>query len=175
MTNFIVGDTLQIGSDTATITAVGTQSSSTTLFAPAAVGDTNVKLASTNGLAAGDALRLGDQTVTITNVGTQGRATTLSTAAAAGATNIRVASVTGLVPNSDITVGGQPARVVTVGTQGANGTGLTLAEPLATAVAAGSPVRYDGTGVTFTPALTAAQAPVRPCSRRAPASRSTLR
>ena len=157
VTNFVVGDTIQVGSQTATITAVGTQARSTTLFAPAAVGDTNVKVAATTGLAAGDALNVGDQTVTITNVGTQGRATTLSTAAAAGATNIRVASVTGLVPNSDITVGGQPARVVTVGTQGANGTGLTLAEPLANAVAAGGPVRYDGTGITFTPALTAAQ------------------
>ena len=132
-------------------------------------------MAATTGLAAGDALNVGDQTVTITNVGTQGRATTLSTAAADGATDIRVASVTGLVPNSDITVGGQPARVVTVGTQGANGTGLTLADPLANAVAAGGPVRYDGTGITFTPALTAAQGAGATVLRLAPVSRSTLR
>ena len=99
---------------------------STTLFAPAAAGDTNVKVAATTGLAAGDALRVGDQTVTITNVGTQGRATTLAAAAAAGATNIKVASVTGLVANSTITVGGQTRTIATVGTQGANGTGLTL-------------------------------------------------
>ena len=109
VTNFIVGDTIQVGTATAKITAIGTQSRTTTLFAPAAVGDTNVKVAATTGLAAGDELRLGDQTLTISNVGTQGRATTLSAAAAAGATNIRVASVTGLVPNSTITVG-RPER-----------------------------------------------------------------
>ena len=127
VTNFVVGDTIQVGSATAKITAVGTQSRTTTLFAPAAVGDTNVKVAATTGLAAGDELRIGEQTVTITTVGTQGRATTLAAAAAAGATNLRVASVTGLVANSTITVGGQTVQVTTVGTQGANGTGLTLA------------------------------------------------
>ena len=158
VTNFIVGDTLRVGSETARITAVGTQSRTTTLFAPASAGDTNIKVAATTGLAAGDALRVGGESVTISNVGTQGRATTLSTAAAAGATNIRVASVTGLVANSTITVGGQTAQVVTVGTQGANGTGLTLAAPLANAAAAGAPVRYDGTGITFAPALASAYA-----------------
>ena len=50
--NFIVGDTLRIGSDTATITAVGTQARSSTLFAAAPAGATNVKVAATTGLAA---------------------------------------------------------------------------------------------------------------------------
>src|SRR3954454_6335567 len=53
--NFVVGDTLRIGSDTATITAVGTQARSTTLFAAAAAGATSVKVAATTGLAGGDA------------------------------------------------------------------------------------------------------------------------
>ena len=53
---------------------------------------------------------------------------------------------------------GARRHVATVGTQGANGTGLTLAAPLASAAANGTAVRYDGTGVTFTPALTAAHA-----------------
>src|SRR6185295_15351483 len=86
--NFVVGDTLRIGSQTATITAVGTQARSTTLFAAAAAGATNVKVAATTGLAVGDALRVDGETVTITAVGTQGRNTTLSAASTAGATNV---------------------------------------------------------------------------------------
>ena len=130
----------------------------TTLFTPAAAGDTNLKVASAANFVVGDTLTLGGASVKITAVGTQGRATTLAAAAAAGATNIRVASVTGLIANSTITVGGQSVQVTAVGTQGASGTGLTLAAPLPEAAASGAAVRYDGTGVTIDAPLTAAQA-----------------
>ena len=48
--------------ETATITAVGTQARSTTLFAAAPAGATNVKVAATTGLADGDALRVDGET-----------------------------------------------------------------------------------------------------------------
>src|SRR5919109_3632530 len=50
--NFVVGGTLRVDDETATIAAIGTQSRNTTLFAPASVGDTNAKVASTTGIAA---------------------------------------------------------------------------------------------------------------------------
>jgi alpha-L-rhamnosidase len=111
--NFIVGDTLRIGSQTATITAVGTQARSTTLFAAAAAGATNVKVAATTGLAAGDALRVDGENVTIASVGTQGRTTTLSAAAAAGATNVKLASVTGMAAGDPIVVDGESGTIET--------------------------------------------------------------
>ncbi|WP_157592504.1 alpha-L-rhamnosidase C-terminal domain-containing protein [Solirubrobacter soli] len=156
--NFIVGDTLQIGSQTATISAVGTQARSTTLFAAAAAGATNVKVAATTGLAAGDTLLVDGESVTISAVGTQGRATTLSAATAAGATNVKVASVTGMAAGDPIVVDGESGTIQAVGTSGATGTGVTLAAPLANAHASGAAVQDLGTGVTFAPALTAAHA-----------------
>ena len=77
--NFVVGGTLEVDDETATIAAVGTQSRSTTLFAAAAAGDTNIKVASTTGIAAGDTMRIDTagttESVTVTNVGTQGPGT----------------------------------------------------------------------------------------------------
>ncbi len=156
--NFIAGDTLRIGADTATITAVGTQARSTTLFAAAAAGATNVKVATTTGLAAGDALRVDGETVTIATVGTQGRNTTLSAATTAGATNIKVASVTGMAAGDPIVVDGESGTIQTVGTAGAAGTGVTLTAALANAHASGAAVQDLGTGITFAPALAAAHA-----------------
>src|SRR4051794_5394756 len=95
--NFIPGQTLKLDSETATITAVGTQSRSTTLFAAATAGDANVKVGATTGIAVGDTLRIDTgsalESVTVSSVGTQGRNTTLAAAAAAGATNVKLASV----------------------------------------------------------------------------------
>jgi hypothetical protein len=160
--NFVVGGTLRVDDETATIAAVGTQSRNTTLFAPASAGDTNVKVASTTGIAAGDIMRIDTggttESVTVTNVGTQGRTTTLADAAAAGATNIKVGSVTGMSAGDTIHVDTGASRetltIATVGTSGATGTGLTLTSPLGAAHAAGVPVQDLGTGISFTPALT---------------------
>jgi alpha-L-rhamnosidase len=162
--NFVVGGTLQVDDETATIAAIGTQSRSTTLFSPASAGDTNVKVASTTGIAVGDGMRIDTggttESVTVTNVGTQGRNTTLAAAAAAGATNIKVASVTGMSAGDTIHVDTGAARetrtIASVGTSGANGTGVTLTNALSAAHAAGVAVQDPGTGITFTPALTSA-------------------
>jgi hypothetical protein len=162
--NFVVGGTLQVDDETATIAAIGTQSRNTTLFSPASAGDTNVKVASTTGIAVGDGMRIdtggATESVTVTNVGTQGRNTTLAAAAAAGATNIKVASVTGMSAGDTIHIDSGAARetrtIAGVGTSGANGTGVTLASALEAAHAAGVAVQDPGTGITFTPALTSA-------------------
>ena len=158
VSNFVVGDTLKVDNESATIAAVGTQSRSTTLFSAAAAGATNVKVAATTGIAVGDTLRVENESVTVTTVGTQGRATTLSAAAAAGATNVKVASVTGLTAGDTLIVDGESATIQTVGTAGATGTGVTLTAPLAAAHASGAAVQDPGTGISFTPALASAHA-----------------
>jgi hypothetical protein len=136
----------------------------TTLFSPASAGDTNVKVASTTGIAVGDIMRIDTggttESVTVTNVGTQGRNTTLAAAAAAGATNFKVGSVTGMSAGDTIHIDAGAARetrtIAGVGTSGANGTGVTLTSALDAAHASGAPVQDPGTGITFTPALTSA-------------------
>ena len=162
--NFVVGGTLKVDEETATIAAIGTQSRNTTLFVPASAGDTNVKVASTTGVAVGDNMRIDTggttESVTVTNVGTQSRNTTLAAAAAAGATNIKVGSVTGMSAGDMVHVDTGAARetrtIANVGTSGADGTGLTLTSPLDAAHAAGVPVQNPGSGITFSPALTSA-------------------
>jgi hypothetical protein len=164
--NFVVGGTLEVDDETATITAVGTQSRSTTLFAPASAGDTNVKVASTTGIVAGDTMRIDTadttESVTVANVGTQGRNTTLAAAADAGATNVKVATVTGMAAGDTLNVDTGAAlesrTIASVGTAGPNGTGVTLTTGLSAAHASGTTVQDLGTGITFTPALTSAHA-----------------
>ena len=160
--NFVVGGTLKVDEETATIAAVGTQSRNTTLFSPASAGDTNVKVASTTGIAVGDIMRIDTggttESVTVTNVGTQGRNTTLAAPAAAGATNIKVGSVTGMQAGDTIHIDTGAARetrtIASVGTSGAGGTGVTLTSALDAAHAAGVAVQDLGTGISFSPALT---------------------
>jgi hypothetical protein len=160
--SFVVGGTLRVDEETATIAAVGTQSRSTTLFSPASAGDTNVKVASTTGIAVGDIMRIDTggttESVTVTNVGTQGRNTTLAAPAAAGETNIKVGSVTGMSAGDTIHIDTAAARetrtIASVGTSGASGTGVTLTSALDAAHAAGVPVQDLGTGISFAPALT---------------------
>jgi alpha-L-rhamnosidase len=126
--NFVVGGTLEVDDEAATIAAVGTQSRSTTLFAAAAAGDTNVKVASSAGIAAGDTMRIDTagttESVTVTSVGTPGPGTGITFTPALTAAHAAGAAVLGL------------------------GSGVTLTAPLASGHAAGAPV----TGVT--PVLT---------------------
>jgi hypothetical protein len=140
----------------------------TTLSAPSAVGDVNIKVGGVGNFVVGGKLRVDDEEATIAAVGTQSRNTTLAAAVAAGATNIKVASVTGMAAGETVHVDTGDARetrtIASVGTSGANGTGLTLTSPLNAAHAAGAPVQYLGTGITLTAPLTqahAAGAPVR--------------
>ena len=106
VTNFAAGAPLTIGTQTVTITTVGTAAgAATTLFAPAAAGDTNVKTTSVNGFTAGQPALIDGEIRTVTTVGTQGRATTLAAAAAAGDTNVKVASVTGFGVGDTLIVG----------------------------------------------------------------------
>ena len=106
VTNFAAGAPLTIGTQTVTITTVGTAAgAATTLFAPTAAGDTNVKTTSVNGFTAGQPALIDGEIRTVTTVGTQGRATTLAAAAAAGDTNVKVASVTGFGVGDTLIVG----------------------------------------------------------------------
>ena len=81
--------------------------------------------------------------------------TTLAADAAAGATNIKVASVTGRQVGDVLDVGGENVTVTSVGTAGAAGTGLGVTA-LGADHAAASPVVFHGSGLSFTPAVTAA-------------------
>ena len=162
------------------ITQVTPPADNTTLVAPVSSGATVVKLASVTNLYPGDTINIdsgsGMESRKVTAVGTAaGPATTLAAPAAAGDTNIKVASVGRACNAGGSCVGttsfivGQPlliddgaaqevVTVTSVGTQGATGTGVTFTPALTAAHAAGATVRDAGTGVTVTPALTSAHA-----------------
>ncbi len=104
----------------------------TTLVAPAAAGDTNLKVASITGLASGQALTLdtgaAQETVTVGTVGTApASATTLVVPAAAGDTTVNVASVTGYAAGAAITIEGESRTITAVGTAAGNATTLFAA------------------------------------------------
>ena len=158
-----------------TITPVTPPADTTTLVAPADIGATNVKLAGVTNLYPGDTIDVGAgagmESRTVTAVGTAaGPATTLAAPAAAGDTDIKVTSV-GSACNAggsctgttsfvigqplliDTGAGQQAVTVTQVGTAGATGTGVTFTPALSAAHAAGTSLRDAGTGVTVTPAL----------------------
>ena len=171
--NLAPGDKLTVddgaAAESATIDAVGTAAGgATTLAAPAATGDTNVKVASINGITVGDPLLIdsgsGAERATVTSVGSAASAattivdkaaagdtnvkiagsnTTLSAASVVGATNVKVASVTNLVAGNKLTIdqgaNQETGTIATVGTSGASGTGVTLADPLTVAHNSGVP------------------------------------
>jgi hypothetical protein len=130
--------------EVATVTAVGKSGTQAFLGADAVAGATNIKVTSVANISAGDSIRLdiasighGIETVTVKNVGTAAIRTNLSADTKAGATNIKVRNVSGLMAGHMLNIG-TPANRQTV----------TI-----TAVGSGGP---DGTGVDFSPALTAA-------------------
>ncbi|WP_442574550.1 alpha-L-rhamnosidase C-terminal domain-containing protein [Microbacterium sp. F51-2R] len=161
-TQMTVGQSLVIGTgaeqETATILGIGLAAVSTTAFAPIAAGATNVEVTTTNNFPVGAELLIGtgaaQQAVTITAVGRTSSQTTLSAAAAAGDTNIKVASVAGRQVGDVIKVGGESVTVTSVGTAGASGTGLGIS-PLTAAYPASAPVVFNGSGLSFSPAVTA--------------------
>ena len=162
-TQMTVGQSLVIGSgdeqETATIVAIGLPAVTTTSFAPIAAGATNVEVTTTNNFPVGAELLIGtgaaQQSVTITAVGRTSSQTTLAADAAAGSTNIKVASTAGRQVGDVLTVGGESVTVTSVGTAGAAGTGLDVTA-LAANHPAATPVVFNGSGLSFTPAVTAA-------------------
>ena len=128
VTNLYPGDTITLdtgaGQETRTVTSVGTAAGpATTLAAPAAAGDTNIK---------------------VTNVGPA----CLAGGACTGTTSFKVGQ-TFLV---DSGASRQAVTVTSVGTSGASGTGVSFTPALAAAHATGAPVQSAGTGVTISPA-----------------------
>lgn len=104
--NITPGRRLTIGvgaeAESVTVASAGTAASSpTALFAPAAAGDRNIKLASTAGITEGSMVSLdagaGVEMLTVASggVGSAGRTLTLAAPAAAGASNIKVISLRG--------------------------------------------------------------------------------
>jgi hypothetical protein len=139
---------------------------SSTLSIAAVAGDTNVKLGSVANFVVGGRLKIDDETATIAAVGTQSRSTTLFAPAAAGDTNVKVASTTGIAAGDTIRIdtGGatESVTVTNVGTAG-GGTGITFTPALTAAHGAGAAVLGLGTGVTLAAPLEsghAAGAPV---------------
>ncbi|MDR0284921.1 MAG: glycoside hydrolase family 78 protein, partial [Propionibacteriaceae bacterium] len=155
----------------------------TTVVAPAAAGDTNLKLATVTGLYAGDAVELGGAKYTVTAVGTPAHLTTLAAAAAAGATTINVANAgsacapgascegsASFVVGQGVVVGSgataEYATVVAVAVGASSGPWgppppgtVTIDRPLQSAHETGEAAGGIGTGVTVTPALGAAVEP----------------
>ncbi len=167
-----------------TLATVGTAAATaTTLSAASNVGDTNIKVASVNGMTAGHQIRVdtgaGIEIGTIVTVGTSGSTgtgidladpLTLAHASGAGAQDLG----TGVTLTAPLTVAHAiGAAIQDLGTGitlsaplesdhaagtaiQAAGTGITLEAPLTGAHAFGAPIQDTGTGVTFTPALASA-------------------
>ena len=131
----IVGSTITVGTTTAgdlesgTVASVGTASTNTTLFSPAAAGGSNVKVASVTGFNVGDPINVdGTESGTITSVGTAGAKTTLFAAASAGSTNIKLSSVAGVTVGQPISIDtGGTVETPTVTSVGTAATATTLA------------------------------------------------
>src|SRR6266704_2950021 len=130
--NLAPGDTLAVddgaNSETATVASVGTAAgAASTLVAPAAAGDTNVKLASVAGVTSGDQLLLDTasnvERATVTSVGTAaGPPTTILTPAAPGDTNLKVASISGMTVGDPIVIdSGDNTDVATITGLGSSG------------------------------------------------------
>jgi hypothetical protein len=140
------GNTGDVSGETTLVSAAG--------FGTAAhAGDTNIKVASVNGIGTtlAAAAAAADQNIKVTTV-TPFFTTTLSAAASAGATNIKVASITAMVAgktiNIDTGAAFESATIQSVGTAGANGTGVTLTAPLANAHATAAQVTPAGQQIT---------------------------
>ncbi len=143
-----------------TVTAVGTPGVNTTLFAAAAIGATNVKVASVTGIAVGDTVLIdtsaNQESGTVTAVGTQGRNTTLNAAAAIGATNVSVANPTGMSVGDTLlidTIANQESVTITDVPTDASRSGITFAPALTKAHASGVAASDLGTGITLASAL----------------------
>lgn len=147
----------------------------TTLVAAVPPGATNVKVAGVTNLYPGDTITLGTgaglESRKVTAVGTAASpATALAAPAAAGDINVKVVSTgqpcnpggactgtTSLIVGQTMLIdagGSQEAVTVTaVGTAGAAGSGVSFTPALTAAHASGAPVMSSGTGITFAPAL----------------------
>jgi beta-glucosidase len=113
----------------------------TTLAAPAAAGDTTLKVASTSGMVAGLPLVVdpagSQEPVTIATVGTAAaNATTLPVGASAGATTVNVASVNGMTVGHQVRL--DSGASAEFGTIQAVGTAAATATTLAAASSAGA-------------------------------------
>ena len=146
---------------------------STTLHAPAAAGDTNIKVTSVAAIAPGLRLSVGEQAVVAGQVGTAALRTTLAAAAAADATTVQIApSGSGIQAGDTITIDGESRTVVSVaapqggrggGARGGRGGGgqpitITITPALTSAHAQSAVIEGPGTGIHFTPALRGAVA-----------------
>jgi len=112
----------------------------TTLHAPVAAGETNVKVTSVAAIAPGVRFTLGGETVAATQVGTAAATTTLAAAAPAGATNIKVPSVIGFETGRPIVIGMNQAAISSIGTAAVR---MTLA---AAAAAGATTIQVTGAG-----------------------------
>ncbi len=133
-----------------------------TLSAPAAAGNSNIKVTSVEGFAAGQKIMIDTganiETAVISTVGTAG-ATRVGTATDVGTTAIPVANAIGFRDGQTITLdsgaNSETAVVASIRRFGANPT-IVVTAPLTRAHAAGTEV--SGTGITLTAALTRAHA-----------------
>jgi hypothetical protein len=163
--------------EVATVTAVGKQGSQEYLGAEAMAGATNIQVTSVDNISAGDKFRLdidsvghGIETVTVTHVGTASPRTNLAADASAGATNIKVRNVRGYVAGDKLTVG-TPANketvtVTAVGTAGPKGTGIDFTPALSAAHIDSEAVTHVGTGLDLAQPLKFNHAANLPFSNR---------
>jgi len=111
---------------------VPTAATSTTLFTPAASGDTNVKVANVGGFTVGGPITVDGESRTVSAIGTAGARSTLFTAATPGDTNLKVGSVAGLTVGQPIFIDtGAAVESPTVTAIGTPGVATTLSSATA--------------------------------------------
>lgn len=175
-----VGQQIDIGGETRTITAIGTPASTmTTLFIPRSTGPwlsfpagtDNLPVTSATGFEVGQKIGIdiggNDEVATVTKVGTAATQTTLSGAVKAGATTIKVADNSKMSVGDTLTIGtGGRKETATIksiilvsaappgGRRGTVGTPgeIELTAPLKNDQIDGVDVSDTGTGICFTPA-----------------------
>ena len=144
--------------EVATVTAVGKQGSQEYLGADATAGATNIRVTSVDNISPGDKIRLdvdsvghGIETVTLTHVGTASTRTNLAADATAGATNIKVRNVRGYAAGDKLIVGTpvnkETVTITAVGTAGPKGTGISFTPALSAAHIDSEEASLVGTGL----------------------------
>ena len=191
ISHFVVGEKIALGYgatypvaaggreqyEIATVTAVGKPGTQAYLAVDARAGATNIKVSSLEDISAGDKIRLdidstghGIEIVTVTKIGTQAGRTNLAANAAAGATNIKVRSLTGFSVGDKVTIGtpanGETVTVTEAGTPGLEGTGLSFTPALSQAHINDEGVVTPGTGLDLATPLKFNHAANLPFSNR---------
>jgi hypothetical protein len=163
--------------EVATVTSIGKAGTQAYLATDSAAGATNIKVTAVGNISVGDKIRLdidslghGIETATVTGVGTSATRSTLVAIANASATNIKLRGVKGFAAGDKLILGTpaslQTVTITSVGTQGPNGTGVDFTPALTAEHGNSEDVVDSGTGLDLAAPLKFNHAANLPFSNR---------